>query len=168
MSRTTRTTRVATPVATITRPTTRGDWIAVCDAGAFTDDTPASGAFTTVIPAPDADTPGTVRVRFGGRAGAMVAAIPDDNRAAVVVASVAAMRDDMGTGYATFARPGAIDSPAVARGIGIARDRSDGSAVRDDIGRIAASRRVDNAPAVAARAAESFGTTNPYGDASDA
>lgn len=162
---TTTTTTTETPdapsvVCTIDRPTTRGDWYARLSADAFaTDDgNDASGAFATVID-------GNVTVRFGGRGGAMIAAVPDADRASVVVASVRAMRNAPRT-YRNDARPGAIPSPIVSVAMGIARNVRDGAAIRATIGRVPASRRVDATPRIAAMASDKWGTVNPF--ASDA
>lgn len=152
-NRTTRTAAIVAMVCDIIRPTARGDWFATLPIAAFD----AAGVDIDAGYVARADDT-TARVRFGGRAGAMIAAVPDDRRAAIVVASVVAFRAHMADGYATFARAGAIDSPAVAAGSRIAPDRTGGSAVRDAIGRYPASRRVAMAPGVADAAADKFGT----------
>lgn len=166
----------AAPVAPVScrivRPHARGDWYAsapvsafdvIGDDGATVND--AVGSFVRVI-GDGADA--TVSIRFGGRGGAMIAAVPDDGaRCAVVVASVRAMRTAPAS-YRNDARPGAIPSPIVSIAMGIARNVRDGAAVRTTIGRIPASRRVANVPRVAAAASAKFGTCDPFAAPDDA
>jgi len=164
-ARKTRTTPATAPVATITRPATRGDWFAIAPLSAFdTDDgNDASGAFVTVI-GDGADA--TVRVRFGGRGGAIIAATPDADRAALVVASVRAMRNVPDT-YRNDARPGAIPSTVVAIATGTARNIADGATVRNTFGRIPASRRVARTADVFHAASDAFGTPDAFATPDD-
>lgn len=160
---------VAAPVATcrIVRPSARGDWYATIAASAFVADdgtADASGPFVRIVG--DGDD-ATASIRFGGRGGAMIAATPDDGtRAAVVVASVRAMRA-VPASYRNDARPGAIPSPVVAIAMGTARNIRDGAAIRRTLGRIPASRRVANVPRVTAAASAKFGTVDPFATPAD-
>lgn len=141
-----------TIISTVERRSERGDWYSFTPVEAFDLDgeNDASGPFTIVRD-------GSVQVRFGGRGGAIIAATPDEDRAALVVASVRAMRDHWMRDYKkNDARPGAIPSTIIAVAQGAARTLTQGAAVRKTFGRIPAHKRVEAAPIIMSKAEEKF------------